>query len=182
MIAQVVVRNLSAGVITLTPPRGWALVRSDASSSGTQIQFIYVKVASPSEPSSYTWTSNLAVAFGGGITDFYNVNTSGPIDISNGQYNATTRTSDTAPSVSTTFKRDGLLCFMGSFVGEGSANWTLPSGMNRRWVVEGSGANANATFVNQLLLTSGATGTRTATFPTATTSVGALVALAPASG
>jgi hypothetical protein len=139
-------------------------------------------MAGSSEPSSYTWTSNLAVAYGGGITAFYNVNTSAPIDSSSGKYHATASTSDTAPSVTTTHKRDGLLCFMGSFIGEGTANWTGPSGMNRRWIVEGSGANADAAFVNQLLLTSGATGTRTTTFPTAATSVGALIGLAPASG
>jgi hypothetical protein len=36
MIAQVVAQNLNTGAITLTPPSGWALVRSDASSSRTQ--------------------------------------------------------------------------------------------------------------------------------------------------
>jgi hypothetical protein len=182
MIAQVVVRNLSTGAITLTPPSGWSLVRSDASSAGSQAQFIYRRVAGSSEPANYTWTANLTVAFAGGITDFYNVKMSAPVDTSNGQYNATASTGDTAQSVTTTHTRDGLLCFMGSFIGEGTANWTLPSGMNKRWVAEGSGANADAAFANQLLSTSGATGTRTATFQTAATSVGALIALAPAGG
>jgi hypothetical protein len=158
------------------------LVRSDASSSGSQAQFIYRKVASSSEPANYTWTANLTVAYAGGITDFYNVKTSAPVDTSNGQYNSTASTGATAPSVTTTHARDGLLCFMGSFSGEGTANWTLPSGMNKRWVTEGSGANADAAFANQLLSTAGATGARTTTFPTAATSVGALIALVPVGG
>jgi hypothetical protein len=182
MVAQVVVRNLNAGAVTVTPPIGWTLVRSDASLSATQGQFLYVKVAGPSEPSSYTWTTNVSVAHGEGIEAFYNVNTSAPIDKSSGQYNATATTSDSAPSVTTTHTADELLSFMGSFIGEGTANWTLPSGMSKRWIVEGADADADAVFANQLLSVSGATSARTGSLPTSATSVGALIALAPAGG
>jgi hypothetical protein len=183
MIAQVVARNVNGGAaVILTAPAGWTLVRSDASSDGVNLQAIYEKVATTSEPASYTWTANVASAYAGGITDFYNVSTSAPIDTTSGQYNATATTSDTAPSVTTNHTHDGLLCFMGTFVGEGTANWILPAGMTKRWVLEGSSALDDAAYALQLLSTSGATGSRTATFPTASTSVGALIALAPAGG
>jgi hypothetical protein len=180
MVAQVLVLNPTGSKVTLSPPSGWTLVRTDSSVAGDKFQSIFYKVATASEPTKYAWTASASVTLAGGIGAYSNVNTTAPIDVNNGQYNATASTSDSAPAVITTRATDRLLAFFGSFIGEGTTKWKPPAGMSGRWIVESSGATSDAACTDQALTIAGSTGPKTATFPTATTSVGALVALTPA--
>jgi hypothetical protein len=181
MVAQVTARRDANPSMTITAPSGWTLVRSDSSPVGLRAQAIYVRVAGASEPSSYTWNSSQPASLAGGIVAYANVNTTTPIDGSSGQYSATSATSANAPSVTTTHETDLLLAFFAAFQTEGTSNRTLPSGMTRRWVAS-SNAHDDAASADQTLLTAGPSGTRMASFPTAAPSIGALIALAPASG
>ena len=56
LIASVDARLSSTG--SITPPAGWGLIRSDASSPGysSLTQALYYKVAGPSEPAGYSWS------------------------------------------------------------------------------------------------------------------------------
>src|SRR6478735_8878035 len=53
MVATVSLRDSTA---TMTPPSGWSLLTSIASSGGTTAQYVYAKVATGAEPASYAFS------------------------------------------------------------------------------------------------------------------------------
>ena len=81
-------------------PAGWAVVRDDAIPD-TLRQTVYVKVAGPSEPASYTWTLPEWRRVAGGITTYSGVDTTQPVDTSAASTATTAGTAVTAPSITT---------------------------------------------------------------------------------
>lgn len=169
MIAQVVVHGAST---TITAPSGWSLIRKDTTSTSL-ISALYKHVASGVDSSTYTWKFSTTQYASGGIGDFSNVNTTGPIDVSSGRYNYNT-TSMTAPSVTTTTPADELV-FFGAV--NGSASVTVPSGMTSTWT---AATSKTTSYMARVKLTaSGSTGTKTAKSSIAVSNVSQLVALKP---
>src|SRR5262249_26338176 len=80
MIASMTVKGGSAAVL-VTVPTGWTqIARAD---NDTNVSLIsYWKMASPSEPTSYTWTIQDQTRAEGGITAYSGVDPSSPIDVS----------------------------------------------------------------------------------------------------
>jgi MSHA biogenesis protein MshQ len=123
MVATIAVRPSS---ITVTAPSGWTLVRQVVNGSTISLQ-TYYKVATSSEPSSYTWTMSTAgfVGASGGIVSLIGADTSNPVDAESGQANASS-TSQAAPSVTTTQSNSMLVT---AHAIASSVTWAAPAGM-----------------------------------------------------
>src|SRR3990172_7416901 len=94
--------GVSASAPTITPPTGWTLVRkTDNAAANANSLAVYYKVATASEPANYTWSFSASTGSVGGIQSFYNVDTSSPIDVENGQ-TTPSGTAHATPNVTTT--------------------------------------------------------------------------------
>lgn len=164
-----------------SPPAGWALVRDDSVADLVR-QAVYVKVAGPSEPSTYTWTLPEWRRVAGGITTYSGVDTTQPVDAHAASTYPGNGTALTAPSVTTTV--DGtMLVHLAAINAEGSL--TPPPAMTERW--EARSPNTAKTTSDGLASssdatqsTAGATGPHTATATNAGPGIGVLLALRPA--
>ena len=165
MIAAVVVRPSNA---TIAAPAGWTLVRRLSNSYGNSSALAtYRKLATASEPASYTWTLNTSTGSAGGILAFRNVNSSNaasPVDVEAG-VNTASSLSHTAPSVTTSAANEVVIT-VHSFAS--GASWAPPSGMaeavdDSSWSVGGGSAGISFAMNYAVKASAGATGTKTAT-------------------
>lgn len=164
---------LSGGSISINSvPSGWTLIRRDDTGSGPAdvSAALYLKIASASEPASYTWTLSSATYNTGVMIAMRGCNQTEPIDQHSGQSNASS-TSVTAPGVTTTTNMDTLL-YIGGIVA--AVSFTPPSGMT-----EATDANS-IEIAYQTGVALGATGNKVATAAGAGINIGQLVALRPA--
>ncbi len=176
MIAEIAVRGGTG--TTIAPPAGWTLVRRDNIGSNVA-QAIYSRrvPASPPEPSSYTFNFTSGNDAAGGIAAYIGVSAAVPVDVSNGQGNASS-TNLTAPSVTIPAGNNADL-LMGVFSIASSSLVTVPSGMTQRWSFRATGFGIGVAAGDVNLTSSGATGNQVATCTSAAGNVGALVALKP---
>jgi MSHA biogenesis protein MshQ len=161
MIASIGARPNTA---TITAPSGWTLVRRiDNANSIANSLAVYSKVASASEPASYSWTFDTSTGSAGGIQTFSGVNTTTPIDVENGQNTASGLTHAT-PDVTTTVANT-MIVTSHSFAT--AATWTPPTGMTEGFdvaslaVPNAVGQSTEGNFALQSA--AGPTGTKTAT-------------------
>jgi hypothetical protein len=168
-----------SGNITVTPPSGWTLV-SQTSVTG-QIMATYFKVAGASEPSSYSWSVSGGQQNQGGITTYYGVDTSNPINAYSNQSNSAS-TSYTAPSVTTTVNNTMLVGAFGAKAGGTSNTVTPPSGFTELYDI-GQNNNGPACLESSdyVQASAGASGNKVATGQSGV-NIGHLIALKPASG
>lgn len=159
MVAAVAIRPSNA---TITAS-GWTLVRRLNNSSGNPNSLaVYYKVASSSEPSSYTFTLTASNGAAGGIRSYSGVDNANPIDVEAGQ-NTPSALTHTAPSVTTRFPYD-MIVTSHSF--STSATFTPPAGMTEAFDVRSDsiGSSGESMEGNHLLQAAvGASGARTAT-------------------
>ena len=171
MVAIVGVRSNA----TITAPAGWTLAQ--LTSNGTTIrQATYWKVATGSEPASYTFTFNASRASSGAIAAYSGVNTTNPVDVFSG--GTATSTSISAPSVTTGFNKDMII---GGFAIANSSAISPPAGMTERTELA-SGSSIKVEVAEAVLASAGATGVRTATAASSGANVGQLLALRAAPG
>lgn len=164
-----------AGSSSITPPADWTLVRDD--SMGTELQSaIYVKVAGPSEPTTYQWTSSALGRTAGGIAAYSGVDASNPVDV----HGASVGFDKVliAPSVTTTTTNTRLIAFWS--VRQEPIN-TTDAMMTQRWNVKtAGGANGlSDAAADEARPEAGATGLRAASVTTAFDWVAQSVALRP---
>jgi len=101
MLAQIVVWD-GAGTNTPTAPGGWNLIRHDfVSNNGNKMtSWLYYKVATASEPGSYSWTLTTSQYAAGVIGAWQGASSVTPIDTSSGATAAgASPLEDTAPSL-----------------------------------------------------------------------------------
>ena len=161
-------------------PVGWAVVRDDSIPDRLR-QSVYVKVAGPAEPSSYTWKLSEWRRVAGGVTTYAGVDTARPVDAHGAAANPVNGTAVTAPAVATSAP-DALLVHFAAVSAEGSLK--APPGMTRRW----KAASRHRKKPGDVLVGSsdgpwgipGDTGLRTATATKPGPAIGALLALRPA--
>ncbi len=103
MVAQIVVHDNA-----ISSTAGWTLIRSDHYSTGIT-SLLFYKIASSSEPASYTWILGASAASNGSIIAYSNVNTLNPVQTSAG--NTGSSTAPNAPSVTTGFANNQILNF-----------------------------------------------------------------------
>jgi hypothetical protein len=144
--------------VTITPPSGWTLVRRTNNSTSVGVA-TYRKIATSSEPSSYTWSLSPSSRASGGITRLTGVDASTPVNVSAGATGS--GTSVAAPSVTTTVENTLLVGFFGSNT---NATFTAPDAMTERLDVANASSSGPAVEAASGAWTAiGATGTRTAT-------------------
>ena len=161
---------------TITPPAGWTLVVNTP--NGTTMReavFVHV-VGATAEPSSYAWTFSVSQPAAGGMAAYSGVNTAAPVDAFLGQANASSG-SITAPSVNTSGPGDVLI---GVFATAVNTTIAPPGSMIERAEAAttsgGKSPKVTLEMSDQLLGTSGATGTRVATAGAAV-NIGTTIAL-----
>ena len=198
MIATVTVRPCSstsggACTTTVTAPIGWTAVGTVDQTTGGGTGgygnrlFVYQRVATASEPASYTWDMDgtpIHAGAAGSILSFSGVDTTSPIVANAGQATPSAFT-HTAPSVDTTGVPNAML--VTAHADNSSATWTPPTGMTEQADIA-SLAAPNALGLSlemnmEALTVAGPTGTRTATQsnpPTADTGATESLALRPA--
>jgi len=160
MIASIGVRPSSTSI---TAPSGWTLVRrTNNGSSNSNSLAVYRRVAGSSEPGSYTWTLSGDIFSAGGMQSFYNIDTSNPVDVENGQTTAN-GTAHATPSVTTTVENAMLVT---SHTYSSNRTWSPPSGMTEAFdfalgTDPATGQAIEGNYVRQSA--AGSTGTKTAT-------------------
>src|SRR6266480_4024908 len=169
MVASITSRT-GSGTPTITPPSGggWTLIVNTNASTLTPATFWKVAGTAAADPGPYAFTvSSSSVA--GGISAYFNVDTTNPINASSGAV------SSSAPSITTTVANTMLVACFGR---SGSSAIGAPSGMTERFNAVTSGSNnAASESADVPQATAGATGSKASTGNTAT--IGQAVALAP---
>jgi autotransporter-associated beta strand protein len=124
MLAAVTVRPSTA---TITAPAGWTLIRrTNQGATNSLAQATYYRVATGVEPASYTWTLGAGhTGAVGGVATFYGIDVAAPVDVQNGQVNAS-NLNQPAPSVTTTQQYDMIVT---SHAMTSSTTFTPPAGM-----------------------------------------------------
>lgn len=145
----------SASQPNLTPPSGWVSKGDNAGESSVTKVEVFTKVAGPSEPANYSFTSSLTITVGSGAIAAYRAD--GAIIEGDSVFTGIQSTGPLVASSVTTARPDAkLLCgFMTAGLGTGVA------GMTARVALD-NGARDVAIF-DQDIPSSGATGTRTYT-------------------
>jgi Right handed beta helix region len=170
------------GSAAITAPSGWTLVRRDNNAQGYAAlsQAVYYRVAGNSEPSSARWQFSASAGASGAMISFSAVDTTSPVDAHSGRYTPRTK-SITAPGVSTSARGDVLVGFFGT---SGTRSIYAPSGMSEAYDLTGTGSTgaASSEGADQIIVSPGSTGSRTATTQGSRNSstVGQLIALRPA--
>jgi outer membrane protein assembly factor BamB len=162
MIAAIAVRPYT---VTITPPAGFTLVDRQSNANGsTNALAVYVRVASSSEPASYTWSLSSNTGSAGGIMSFAGVDNASPIDVNAGALRTTSGLTFAAPSVTTTTADDMIVT---AHEYSSSDRWTPPTGMTEAFdvaslaVPDALGIAIVGSYKLQAAV--GATGTLTAT-------------------
>ncbi len=174
MVAGIGIR----GAPTVATPAGWTLIRTDAAGTYTT-QALYYRVATASEPASYTWSFSKSVPAAGGISAYQGVDTTTPVGVSGATGQNSNTTSIVAPSVTTTVAGAEVIGFFS--IGGGNSI-TPPAGMTERSEASSTAGSNHVTWETSDFsqTTAGATGTKTATATNPHPNVGALVVLVPA--
>jgi hypothetical protein len=163
---------------TIGIPAGWTAVRQDVTTAVRQS--VFVRVAGPTEPTSYTWTLSGSRRVAGGITAYAGVDPVQPVDVVGASVNPS-GTAVTAPDLTTTL--DGaMLVHLGTINAEGTL--TAPAGWAEAW----EAASPNSSSTRDVLVSSsqmiqplaGPTGSAAATATQPGPSIGVLLALRPA--
>ncbi len=199
MIASVSVRPCSNAAlpctVSVTADPDWTpvdtqLQPSGGGTGGNGLQlFVYRRVVNGTEPASYTWTfggSPVHAGAAGGILSFSGVDNTNPIVADGGQLTPSS-TSHTAPSINVGAVPNTML--VSTHTSNSSSTWTPPAGMTEQVDVASltpPDALGLAVEMNtQLNASSGATGTRTASYsapaPAADTGATDMLALRPGS-
>lgn len=172
MVALVSHRSPSS---TLTLPAGWTEVRRDT--AGSLLQVVLVRVASASEPDSYTASlSGGTTDWGGGIVAYSGVDTSQPVEAHAGQ--ASSGSSLVAPSVSPSSTSARLVLFATQAWGWATLSANAP--LSGIFLGRKSGTDDTVLAADEALTRSGATGTRSAASNQSGTYVAQVLALRPA--
>ncbi len=142
----------------LSAPAGWSLVRQDALRR-TITKAVYVRVATASEPGSYTFTASRAAASNGIVLALTGVDPNNPIAASSG-LGAKSSTSIMAPAVSAA--GEGWY-IVGLYATTNDTKLSAPTGMTRRaGVTQPSSLDALTSAVTTQRVRSGDTGDRVA--------------------
>ena len=162
MVAQLAISSGSSKIPT--PPWGWTSFNSLHRAAAPALsQWIWYRVAGPSEPDSYTWTAQQTCRWAGGIATYRGVNTSATLPFDGSSIASGARgTSLTAPSLMTAYAGDQLIVF---FSGTGNNFSSPPAAMTQQWRLDSGStpSDVDAWLSDRSLPRSGATGTQTAT-------------------
>lgn len=173
MIAHTLALPGTGNTVTTTGPTGWVKIGSAVTSNKYSMTEFY-KIATASEPSTYTFSFSIASTAAIAIGAFSGVDTKAPVDVQGTQINNST-TSHTAPSVSTTYNTDMVLPLWGYESNTTAA--TFPAGVTSIWNTSTTSNGIAGAY--KALTNSGATGTFVSTTAAGTNSLAHTIALKP---
>jgi hypothetical protein len=156
----------------ISAPTGWSQVLDTPAATGTGATFhleIWRKIATSTEPSSYTFGVSGNPWTDIGILDYAYVNTAAPIDAISGR-DAGITAIPTTPSITTTQANEMLVAVFSNY---GSVSFAAGSGMTQRYNFDSNTAQDAVQAV------AGSSGTRTATASGAGPTAAAILALKP---
>ncbi len=162
--------EIDADPVTVTPPAGWTLLLDTPAAQGTAQAFhtqVWYRLASASEPASYTWTVAGSPYVDIGLLDYANVNQASPVDVSAGRDAGSTST----PTTSAVTTTAGNEMVVGLFVNYNLGSWTAGSAMTKRYDFDSNEAQ------DAVQAAAGSTGTKTATNTTAAPTTAQIVVL-----
>src|ERR687891_434790 len=143
------------GNAAISTPSGWTV--AGGTNNGNFIrQETYYRVASGSEPASYTWTWTGSQPAAGGMSAYYGVKGSSPLDVVGTADTANNTTTVTAPSLTTTVNDALVLAF---FASNSNSTYSTATGMTERHEVGTAGMSIGTDDMSQA--TAGATGAKT---------------------
>src|SRR5437763_1786579 len=167
---------------TITPPSGWTLIVTTTSNGQNLAVSTYWKLAGTAgaDPGPYSFTVSPSSRIAGGISAYFNVDTTNPINASGGAAGSST------PSITTTVANTMLV---GCFGRSDNKAVGAPSGMTERFNAESSSSggtttDASSESADALQASPGASGSKASTSGapnTSTAQVSQLIALAPPS-
>lgn len=160
---------------TITKPAGWTTT-SENFVSGQGWLGVYYKLASASEPASYTWNFSASAQAAGGISTYRCVNQDSPIHAV-GATNSGNSNSPKGKSVTTSNSGTRILWFVAS---SGSVTMTPPDGYINENDISSTGSNnVSAGKGGKGKGNAGSTGDQTGALSTSTTWQTIMVALNP---
>ena len=143
---------------TVTKPTGWVQIGLQVN-NGNWWQSVFYKVATASEPTSYTFTISRTSNIVGGILAYSGVDNIAPIDDNITQIGATAATTQTAPSASASTNGDVLVNFWTYLVSTTATSYA--AGLTGNYTL--STSNVGGASASKALNNAGATGTTTST-------------------
>jgi hypothetical protein len=181
LVAAVAARLGSGSAVS--QPSGWRLIRRDDCSGPSQTvlaQAIYYKVATASEPSSYTFTFQASTGSAGSVLVYSGVDTANPVDGSSGRYSRNTVYAH-APALTPSGEGRRLVA---AFAHSGAQDVTVPSDTTQRAATMVTiSPTATFTAADQALASALSTGTKSARASSPQScNLGALVLLRPNGG
>lgn len=160
---------------TITKPAGWTTT-SENFVGGQGWLGVYYKLASSSEPASYTWNFSASAQAAGGISTYRCVNQDSPIHAVSATNNGNSN-KPKGKSVDTSTQGTRILWLVAS---SGSVTMTPPDGyINENDVSSTGGSNVSAGKGGKPKGSTGSTGDQTGTLSTSTTWQTIMVALNP---
>ena len=143
---------------TVTKPTGWVQIGLQVN-NGNWWQSVFYKVATASEPTSYTFTISRTSNIVGGILAYSGVDNIAPIDDTITQIGATAATTQTAPTASASTNGDVLVNFWTYLVSTTATSYA--AGLTGNYTL--STSNVGGASASKALNNAGATGTTTST-------------------
>src|SRR5436309_72290 len=182
MVASITAHDGSSVIPTITAPAGWTLIVNTTSNGQKLAVSTYWKVAGTAvaDPGPYSFTVSPSSRIAGRISAYFNVDTTNPINASDGAASSST------PSITTTVYNTMLV---GCFGRSDNKAVGAPAGMTERFNVEsassgGTTTDASSESADALQASPGASGskmTQSGAPNTSTAQISQLIALVPAS-
>lgn len=183
LMIAVQVSDSRGNLTAMTAPSGWSLLAQFSGVSRIPYVKVWSKVATASEPTSYSFPDSTSAACSAGIITLYDQDVTAPIAvIPTGNQSNVNTTSHTAPSVGGV--KDGMLIVAACAETNGTTrSYTPPAGMTERLDTAQSTGGYTALEISTLALGAhGATGTKTATCSGSTAYVALAIVVAPRGG
>ncbi|HSW81293.1 MAG TPA: PKD domain-containing protein [Candidatus Saccharimonas sp.] len=179
LIAHLTYKQGSASPVT--GPNGWTQLRADDSipDSGGVTSFIYTRVATSSEPASYTFTFHDFRQASGGIIAYSGVKTALPIDVTT-VATSTATTTPTTPSISTVYAKPWLIWFLAARDNASGDTATPPAGMTQRWRANAPATGCVSLLADQVFSGPGSSGSKVGAVSPAAVTVAQALFLSPA--
>lgn len=155
------------GMATVTPPANWNLIRrvdNDDSTNDVSLA-VYYKIATGSEPTSYTFTFSMSLTSAGIITSYYSMDTASLVDTSNSQTSGSTESTTqtfTVPSITTSYGQEYIVAFAANYATNTGGTWTNDLGNGLTEFTERTNSRRMIQGADVVKTSAGATGTYTA--------------------
>jgi hypothetical protein len=170
LLAQVTVLSSST---TITLPGGWTQIRRDNNATGNLAQAIYWRIATASEPASYSWSFGAtARQASGAIVAYAGVDTPSPILTSSNLALSLATSTPQTNAVATTANNSLLVSFFGF---SAPATWTAPGGTTA--LFQRSGGATSSFAADQVQALAGASLPLTATASASAYAIAQTIAL-----